>query len=249
MGNIRGIDARPAPRRLPALLVVAGLTLTACSGDDAATPATSAAPTTAVPTPPTSAPTVSTESTGTTVTTAVPTTTDSTSATPPPTTQTPPKTTVPTNQAQAEQDVIDATTESWQAFNDALLDPTSDVVIAALERTRTGEALQRVLDIVDQYRSENRKSITNSSAPAKIEIFPESVVVNLDEGSAQVEYCRLGSNIAVEIGGNPDGTDRVIDDSINSYLERDTFVLMAGRWLKSDGVTDQTFQGRMQCDG
>jgi len=231
------------------LALAASLTLvfSACSGDadaspgttvaaeapatsttDAVAPPEATAPTTE-PAPDTSPPTLPTEPT----------------ITAPPTTAPP----APPDEDQVKQDVIDSATASWVAFNELLLDPNADEPWTEIALTRTGDALDRAIEVAMKLRLEGRKSVTNVDLPATIRPDPNSVLVDPVAGTAQVEYCRLGSNVAVEIGGNEDGTDRIIDDSISSYLERDQFVLRDGAWLKSGGQTVQKFEGATTCLG
>jgi hypothetical protein len=238
-----------------AVAVAVTLVLVACSGDDDAAPSTTlAAPPTSVEAP---SSTVAATTPETTEPAPVSTpTTPATPTSPPPTTPStlPPEPTTttgsssPPNQAQIKQDVIDATITAWTAFNELLLDPTDDERLSAIAGTRTADALDRVIDIVLQLQLEGRKSVTNPDLPATIRIDRSSAMVDVDRGTATVEYCRLGSNITVEIGGNEDGTDRILDDTINSYLESDTFVLENGVWLKSGGQTIEIFEGARTCD-
>ncbi len=214
-----------------------------CSGGDEAAPSSTAASTstTAVvwtaPTPTIAATVPST----TPRTTSPPTTTPGTDAA----TST---ATVPTRQ-QAKRDVIAAAMASWTAFNELLLDPTNDETLKAVTTTFTGDALDRAIEIAAKLRQEGRKSVTNRELPAAITPYPKTVLLDLQEGSAHIDYCRLGSNVAVEAGGNDDGTDRVINDEINSYRERDAFVLVDGAWLKTDGETIEIFEGETSCAG
>lgn len=153
----------------------------------------------------------------------------------------------PDDETQAQQAVIDAAIASWTAFNELLLDPSNDAKVAALAATRTGDALTRAVEIAASYRAMNQRERTHREFPATVEVISGSVVIG-DEGSAAiVEYCRLGSNIWVELGVGPDGRDRVIDDTINSYLERDTLTLVGDHWVKTGGVTQAKFLGAVSC--
>jgi hypothetical protein len=60
--------------------------------------------------------------------------------------------------------------------------------------------------------------------------------------------CRIGSSILIEIAGNPDGSDRVINDEVNAYHERSDLILVDGRWLESDGERIKKFEGVASCD-
>lgn len=230
--------ARSAP------LLLAAATLVGCSGATGTGAGTTLPLSTSMPVaetthaslPAASVPTASVSSTPPTAAAPVP------SSSPPTSTDRPAP-----SEDQAERDVIEAAIASWTAFNNVLLDPGNDDLLRALALTRTGEALDRAIEIVISLRGEGRKSVTNPDLPAVVTVFPESVSVDLKAGTAQVEYCRLGSNIAVEVDANADGTDRILDDSINSYHERDEFVLTDGDWRKSNGQTVEIFEGVPNC--
>ncbi len=207
------------------------LALSACTGDDAA-PTTTLAPVT-IPDPTTS----------TTATTTV-TTTESVVATTG-TTVAVPTTTI--TEAAAKQAVIAAAIESWRVLNEARLDPTNDDKLAAVAALRTGDALEAAVQLIADLRLTNQIEITNPDLPATAVPYPESVIVDLAKSTATVDYCRLGSNIWIERNGNPDGSNRVIDDTVNSYLEHDTFILSNGAWLKSRGESVAKYEGATTC--
>lgn len=216
-------------------LLLAGasaLFLVGCAGDDDASRAT-----TLVPLP--------IESTSTTKATA-PEATPTSPETSPPTLPAEPTTTPPNND-QLRQDVIDAVVASWTAFNELLLDPDSAEKVEAVATALTDRALDRAIEIAVSYRVSNQAERTHAEHPAGVVIDDESLVVDSAGVTATIEYCRLGSNVWVEVAANPDGTDRVIDDTINSYLESDTFSLVDGRWVKQSGVTIARYEGELQC--
>jgi len=236
----RTVVARP--------LVVIALVLfaAACDGDDDAAPPTSAA-ITPPPVPTTAAPTATTPTTvPAPPTTAAPTLP---AETPAPTVP-PSDTTQPGDSPDLTPDeraVVDAMRASWADLNAVLLDPTDDQLVAALPLTRTGDALAAAAQIVAEDRSLGRRSVTHPEFPAWVREYPDTIEIDTESGTAAIEYCRLGSNIYVEVGGNPDETDRVIDDTISTYRERDTFISQNGVWLKSGGTTVEKFKGEMTC--
>lgn len=205
------------------------LAVSACTGDDNAAPTTTLAPIT-IPDPTTSTTTVTT-------TEPVIATTSTTDAGP----------TTTITEAAAKQAVITAAIASWEAFNEAKLDPTNDGKVAAMASTRAGEALNRATQVIASYRVENHRSVTNSAIPAEIIVSPDSVQIDLADSTATIEYCNISSNIVVEVGGNPDGTDRVLDSTVNSFRERDTFKLLDHAWTKTDGKTLAEFEGATAC--
>ena len=207
------------------------LVVSACTGDDNAAPTTTLAPIT-IPDPTTS-------TTATTVTTTEPViaTTSTTDAGP----------TTTITEAAAKQAVITAAIESWRLLNEARLDPTNDDKLGAMAGVRTGDALEAAVQLVADLRLANQIEVTNPDLPATAVPYPESVIVDQAKSTASVDYCRLGSNIWIERNGNPDGSDRVIDDTVNSYLEHDTFILSNGAWLKSRGESIAKYEGATTC--
>lgn len=138
-----------------------------------------------------------------------------------------------------------AAIRAWRALDEALQDPTDDDRIAALGATRTGDALDSVVDLIVQERSAGRRSVPNPDVPTSYTPYPDSVVV--DGTMAVVEACRIGSLVWVEIGSGPDGGDLVLDDSVNAYHERETFTLIGGEWRKDGGTTLELFEGATAC--
>ena len=227
-------------RVLTSVFVATTLVVTACSGDDdtaVTIDTTVAARASVAPTLPPSEVTSIPISTSSAIPTAAPTTTRTNDATPGTT----------TDENQAKQAVIEAAIKSWQSLNEALLDPTDEDRLAKMAATRVNEALDQATNIVVEDRSAMRRSITHPEWPAKVVPYPETITLDVNAGVASLEYCRLGSNIWVETGGNEDGSDLIIDDTINSYRERDEFKLVDGRWLKSGGVTLEEYVGAITC--
>jgi hypothetical protein len=143
--------------------------------------------------------------------------------------------------------VIDALITSWETLNEARLDPLDDEKLAAMATTRTGPALDRAVQILARYRAYNRRSVTNPSTPSKITPYVDSIVVDLEAGTASIDYCWLNSNVLVETGGNSDGTDLVLDDSISAVHDRDYFVLEGGEWLEQDGIVIKRYEDSTEC--
>jgi hypothetical protein len=144
--------------------------------------------------------------------------------------------------------VIDALITSWETLNEARLDPLDDEKLAAMAITRTGDALDRVVQLIAGYRANNQRSVTNRKIPAMIKPYPDTVELDLNAGTARIDYCWINSNTLVEVGGNSDGTDRVIDDSISVVSDRDFFELIDGRWLKSGGEVIEIDREGTTCD-
>ncbi len=137
--------------------------------------------------------------------------------------------------------------DGLSAFNELLLDPENDDKAATVGTVLTDEALDRAIEIAVSYRVNKQAERTHPEHPAGVQIDDESIVIDSVTATATVEYCRLGSNVWVEVASNPDGSDRVLDDTINSYLERDSFSLIDGRWMKVSGVTVTKHDGELEC--
>jgi len=223
-----------------ALTMVSALTLAACgSEDNADPPATSAAvantvPSTILPPATTAAAPITTAPTRT------PETTPPTSAT---------ATTQPIDEeAAAKQAVIEAAEHAWYVFNEAKLDPTDEQKVAAALAASTGNARTWASEALQTYRTLNRKSITSTDVPAFVDVYENSVHVDLGAGTATIELCDLGSNVMVEVDSNPDGSDRILDNSVTAYHELNTFELVDGAWLYADGTDVAQYPGALTCD-
>jgi hypothetical protein len=230
-----------------AFLVAIAVAGTACDGTGNAVSPTSPAPVTTgatpAPTAPITAPARAPENTQsrfvTTPAASAPPSTAADRTEPPPTTE-------PDDDA-VKQAVIDAAIESWRVFNEARLDPFNDEKVAAISDVRAGALLERSIEIIGNYRFNNEREIRHPEFPARVEPYPLTVHVDLSDGFASVEYCRIGSNIWVETGGNADGTDRIIDDTVNSYRERADLVLIDGWWLETEGVRLTKTEEAAEC--
>ena len=131
--------------------------------------------------------------------------------------------------------ILDAVDEAWASFNEALQDPTNPEKIERVKAANTGATLERALAVLEQYQAENLREVTNSDLPASIQVDPTRIRFDLDAGVATVEYCFLNSNVLVETGGNPDGTDKVLDPDVRSVRSQTVVTRIDGQWVKSDG--------------
>ena len=230
--------------RARGVLVVAALTLGACSGESAA-PATTVPETTASTSPTTPPPTAP----ATTPTTAPPATTPPTTA-PPTTPATVPPTvpaTIPADLAQAQQDVIDATSPPGRPISDATRDPSNEEKLARLAATPSGPTLERrSTSSPSWWQAASSPSRTRRHLPS-IDIYEETVVVDVAAGTASVEYCRIGSDLGIEVGGNPDGTDKIVVNEVNAYHERSELVFIEDAGSTTTVLADQKFAGSRTC--
>ena len=248
------VPAEPARgRRLGAVAAVLVLVAGACSGDDDSTDATTAPttvpavttdtpPTTTMPPPPTVPETPVPESTvpetteATTTTSASPTATLALDATT--------TTTVADPEVQA---VIDAAHASWAAYIGAIRDPGDEERLLALAETKREEALTSSVGIVQDLIVMNQRAIPHPEIDAEFVPRPESI--EIDGDSAVIEYCWVGSDIIVEVGASSDGTDRVVNDEVLIYVERENFEVIDGRWRKVSGTVLEQIEEEVSCDG
>ncbi|HEY3485487.1 MAG TPA: hypothetical protein VGK49_08880, partial [Ilumatobacteraceae bacterium] len=84
--------------------------------------------------------------------------------TPPPTTSPAPETTSP---EAVEQEVINAYLAAWNAFNEAVKDPSDPDARAAVDATHTGASLIGANEILDQLRTSGYRSAVNRDSPAR----------------------------------------------------------------------------------
>jgi len=238
MPQLKKISSRT--RAWAAITLSSVLVLAACGSEqNADPPATSAAVANTVP--PTILPPATTAAAPiTTAPTTMPETT-------PPASDT--ATTEPVDEeAAAKQAVIEAAEHAWYVFNEAKLDPTDEQKVAAALAASTGNARTWASDALETYRTLNRKSITSTDVPAFVDVYEDSVRVDLWAGTATIELCDLGSNVMVELGSNPDGSDRILDESVTAYHELNTFELVDGAWLYADGTDLAQYPGALTCD-
>lgn len=215
------------------LATIAALAVTACSNGDDATPTTT---TTAAPT--TTASTTSTTSTSTTTTSSTTTTT-----TRPPTTESTPPTTEPRDEIQ---EVIDGFQAAWRAFDAAKLDPTNDATVDAARALFSGDSLAALNERVEQFRNENLRGVTNPDVPARADVYQDSVTIQGDVATLLV--CDVNSNMLVEVGAAPDGSDAIVNDDIVARLIDTTMIRSSGGWLLAGGTTTAEYFGQDRCE-
>jgi hypothetical protein len=224
------VNIKPPKRTAPAVLLALLTLTTACGGNASVDP-----PATSAAVPNTPPPTV------------LPPTTSAPPNTAPTTTTPPPSPSATTDEAATRQAVIAATQEAWVAFNDAVVNPTSDEAFQSLGQHFAGEVLIRSRQIVETYRAESKRELPSDVVATRVDVRTDSVQVDSSSGTAVLEVCRVGSNVLVETGGNPDGSDRVLDDTINAHLERNQLVLENGTWYVTEDTALESFAGAVEC--
>ena len=198
-----------------------------CSGDDDAVPTTTSFATTTEP----PATTTTVEATTTEPTTTGPTTVPTTepvpttvpestpSSTPDPTTTSPPdgvppRVTFPDD--PDKQAVVDAVYAYFDALNDAQADPRNSELREQVEAT-TGKPIQeRVVTYLDGLVDDGQAFIDLGAERSHVDIFGD--VMTIVDRSALVDACVVDRTSQVEVGGNPDGSDRILNDQVVAAL-------------------------------
>jgi hypothetical protein len=62
-----------------------------------------------------------------------------------------------------------------------------------------------------------------------------------------VEYCYFASNLLVEPGGNPDGSDKVHDQKVAVLLVENHLVFADGQWYDDGGFDLEVREGETAC--
>lgn len=240
--------------RAGALIVIAGV-VGACSGDDEAAPSTTAAaaaPTApATSTAPTTGAVAAAPATTIPVTAAAPPSSSAASVASTPTTAptpTAPAATPPADVGQVKQDVIDAVIASLAVYLDAARNPTDGAKLGLLPEVMTGQTLELAADLIAELVASGSIVVENPDTPAAITTFyEETFVYDAAAGTASIEFCRIGSDLRIKPGGNPDGSDQILINEVNAYRERSEFVFVEGRWLDASGVSLEKFEGSTEC--
>lgn len=172
-----------------------------------------------------------------------PTTETSTSPTTQPTTtsQVPDTTLDPDDRAANTLAIIETVERSFAVYNAALSDPFDDERAAALNAVFTPRLVEGWMNIIEDYRENNFRSVPNPDAPARYVVDVNSVEVNLENGTALVQACHLNTFVKVEVGGNPDGTDRIVENEITEQTEQLELVREDGIWkINAASLPDET---------
>jgi hypothetical protein len=222
----------------------------ACSGgsepDEATASTTTPAP--VVTTAPTTSAPATTPSTTSAPTTTATAPTTSAPITEPSVDDTAPPAPTSVDMAQVEQDVINAVAASWNAYLEAARDPFDPEKLERMVLTTSGGTLELRTKSVAEIAASGVISRPNPDVPATIDFYDDTIIVNLEAGTASVEYCRVGSDLGVVVGGNPDGTDKVVVNEHNAYHERVDLVLTGGRWITNSDFRFAKFPGAVTCD-
>lgn len=241
------------------IICVSLVAVAACSGGDDEASSTTALSTVASAPPTTPAP-EPTDTTEAPATTAPPATTAAAVATteppvettaPPVETTAPPvettdpsdpTTTVSSDEAvQARFDVLERAEAAWPtATRPVYNDPFNDELVANLENFYTGNLLEGINNVVQQLRDGNFRTIPRDDQPEIYVADPRSLAVNVESGRATVQVCHINTAILIQVGGNPDGSDRIAEDEIREQIVELELLLVDGVWKVASANEPET---------
>ncbi len=216
-------------QRVVAVVVLVGLAA-GCSGDDdnaeSTTIPAAVVTTTEATTPPTSAPPPTTVP----PTTEPPPTTEAS----PPTTESPPTTAPPPSTVDPLANLAQSVARDAQAGDDVLFevlaDPSASDGEERLRQYFVGEALERALDLLEQFRRDDLVVEAHPTVQRTFGPAGEPVLVNGPPGAkVEVETCRLDSDIVLVVLEDTDL--RVpVNDTISRTEAVSVFLLSDGIW-------------------
>jgi hypothetical protein len=114
------------------------------------------------------------------------------------------------------------------------MNPTDDEAYAELSHHFAEPLLGALQAAIQRLRDLNEHIVVNPDVPSTVVPEPLTVEVDIDDGMATIELCEVNSFIRVQVGGAPDGTDLVVDDSITVIRQRQSFVVEDGSWKMND---------------
>jgi hypothetical protein len=219
---------------LAGLFVV--VALSACTDDDAASSTTSAPAT-----PVFSEPTASTITTS--LTTAAP-----------PTIAEPSTTVAPTmttdSSAATRAAVAAAIVQNRQDYEYALQNYDAPDALDVVARTTAANSPSWDLTLKNMgtLRTNGWKSTPNPTVPSVAIVEGDAELLDGPPATrAQVTICTIDSDIVIEPGGAPDGSDTVVNDEVVARRTRVTMVLEEGAWKAYEGTGLGSWTGQATC--
>lgn len=131
----------------------------------------------------------------------------------------------------------------WAAFDAAIREPTNDALREDFLGWLIGE-MRSAVGIVDDYRRDGLAARPRDDIPARVDIE----LVSVTGDTAEVTVCELDSDIVVEIGSAPDGSDAIVDDSISSRRFIASLERQPEGWLVSNLRVLDEWSGEVTCD-
>ncbi len=129
--------------------------------------------------------------------------------------------------------------QSRQNYKYALQNYDAPDALDVLARTTAANspAWNLTLENIDTLRTNGWRSTPNPTVPS---VSTVEGGVDLLDGPpatrAQATVCTIDSDIVVEPGGAPDGSDTVVNDEVTARRNRITMVLEGGVWKLSEGT-------------
>ena len=249
-----GVTTRPLRLAAAVALVAA---VAACDGDDDAGPDSTSVATTSVVT--STAPETTADSTTTTTVAPAPDTTVEETSTTVASTSVPESTTEPTPTTLPEgvpprvtfpddpdkQAVVDAVYAYFDALAMAQAAPGDELLRSALDDLTVDPIAERVALYLDSLVLDGEAFIETGDHRSTLEIF-EQVVTVVDD-SALVDACAIDRTVQVEVGGNPDGTDRLINDQVIAAVLTYNLTRVGDGWRVSELTVVDSWEDQEQC--
>lgn len=136
--------------------------------------------------------------------------------------------------------VLDRTEQSWGVVLTAFGDPFDDAKVAALEGYFTGNQLEGFNNLIDDFRTGNFELQPRADMTDTYDADPRSLALSLEADFATVQVCHISTALTVEVGGNPDGSDRVVADEIEQSIVELDVVRLDGLWKISSARAPET---------
>jgi hypothetical protein len=179
-------------------------------------------------------------------TTVAPATTAATTTTEPPAPSTKaPSTTVDTEAqlAAAEQAYLDA----FDAYIAAARDPANPDLRAEIERLYTGPNLEFTISQLDGFVEQNWVA-RPAEDPSRAVVLTSPVFLPDRTDIAELVTCELDSEIFVEPGAAPDGSDALVSDEVVVRRGLTRLELVDGQWKSRSGEVLAELQSFEECD-
>lgn len=139
-----------------------------------------------------------------------------------------------------------AAVEAYHAASAAAgADPANTDLRAVLEQVMTGETAERTTSVLDDYVERGRAERSNPDVPFEVE-FSEFTAGRIGD-LGFVDACLIDGTLLVEPGGNPDGSDRVVRDSVVSLALTYNLDEVDGEWIVSSLQISQRFDDQIGC--
>jgi hypothetical protein len=154
----------------------------------------------------------------------------------------------PHDPALAPHLIYAAAEGAWRTLGEALADPLSDEKYNALALYRTGDNLARAQALVQRFRDENLRVVPHPNYESEVIIDPMSLVIDPVDGFATMRVCEADTEITIEVGGNPDGSDRVVNDELSTVVDEADYVIVDDTWKRIEERNLSRTDGATSCN-